>query len=103
MADHLKIELEAKEEWGTARPINGEESGNKEGLGGKPEKNKRKRIERKRFKKKKKSLKYTTGEKGFGKTEIAGKLWIGAGLTKTRAAQERTPSHIKAVSEVGYI
>lgn len=54
MADHLKIELEAKEEWGTARPINGEESGNKEGLGGKPEKNKRKRIERKRFKKKKK-------------------------------------------------
>lgn len=101
MADGWKIWLDAKEKWGTTEP------GEKEVLGGKPERNKRNRTERNIFKKKKKRLTYATREKRFGKTAIVEKnkdlVYQGVGLKKRQTAQARTPSPLKAASEVGDI
>lgn len=52
-------------------------------------------------------LNHAPGEKGSGKHEMVWKnmeiVHPRAGRMKTQAAQVRTPSHIKAASEVGYI
>ena len=57
--------------------------------------------------KKKKRLKYGTREKRFGKSTIVEKnkdlVYQGVGLKKRQTAQARTPSALKAASEVGDI
>ena len=78
------------------------------GIRRKTRKEQKKQNRKKHFQeKKKKRLKYATREKRFGKTAIVEKnkdlVYQGVGLKKRQTAQARTPSPLKAASEVGDI